>query len=73
MTENDMILLTNSMERNIAPDKKDRFNNVIHVIPIWRLNVTATVEYMINIDAPVAKWKMHYKTVTPTNTNHGLP
>ena len=38
----------------------------------WRLNVYVTVKYLINIDAPVVKCKMHFKTNTSTNTNCAL-
>ena len=30
------------------------------------------MKYLINIDAPVMKWKMHFTTLTPTATNHAL-
>ena len=59
--------------KNIAPDDKVCFKDVIHMVPQWRLNVTFIVKYLINIYAPVAKRKIHYITVTPTDTNHELP
>ena len=65
-----MTLLTIRMERNITPDYKIHFKDALHVMYQWRLTVPITVKYLINIDAPVVKCKMHYKSDTPTNTNH---
>ena len=72
MTDNDVTLLMSRMERNIAPDDKDYFKYAIHVMPRWILTVPGTVKYLVNIDAPVAKWKMHYTIANPTATNHAL-
>ena len=38
----------------------------------WQLTVTDTVKYIIDIDEPVAQWKMHYTTLNLTATNHVL-
>ena len=67
-----MTLLIGRMEINIAPDDNTYFNDVIRVSPQWRLTVIVTLKYQINLDAPVAKWKMYYATVTPTATNYVL-
>ena len=40
------------------------------MIPQWRLTDPVTVKYLRNIDESVAKWKMHFTIVTPTDTNH---
>ena len=70
MTDDDVKFLTSRMERNIATDGKASFREAIHVMLQWRLTVSVTVRYLRNLDALVSKWKMHYKTVTPTDTNH---
>ena len=67
-----MTLLTIKIEINIATDDKSHFKDLIHVMPWWRVTVPVTVKYLINIDAPVSKWKIHYTTVTPDSTNHAL-
>ena len=72
MIDNGVKLLTNSTERNLALDEKACFNDALHMMPKWILTGTATVKYIINIDTPVAEWKMHYITVTPTATNNIL-
>ena len=72
MTDNNVKLLTNGMERNIAPDYKDPLRDALHVIPQWKLTVLVTVKYPINIDAPAAKWKIYFTIVTPNYANHAL-
>ena len=42
------------------------------MMPQWRSTVTVTVKYLINPYAPVVKWKIHYTTVTPTDTKHDM-
>ena len=44
------------MEINLEPDDKARFKYLLHMMPQLRLIVPVTVKYIINIDAPVAKW-----------------
>ena len=72
MIENDIIFFMCGMETNIAADNKAHFKDVLHVMLQWILTVPAPVKYLINIDAPVTKWKMHYTTVNSTATNHYL-
>ena len=70
MTNDDVKFLTSRMERNIAPDGRAYFRDAIHVMPQCRLTFSVTVKYLRNLDALVSKWKMHYTTATPTDTNH---
>ena len=60
------------MKRNIEPYDKAYFKGAIHMMTQWRLTVTVTLKYLINIDATVAKWKIHYTTVNLTASNHVL-
>ena len=41
-------------------------------MPKFILTVTVTVEYIINVDSQVMKWKIRYTIVTPTGTYHAL-
>ena len=72
MTDDDVTLLTSTTEINFSPEDKASFKDAIHIIYQWRLTINVSENYLINIDAPVTKWKMHYTTVTPTTTNHAL-
>ena len=72
MIDYDMTLLTSRMKIILAPENKANFKEAIHVMPQRRLNVPVIVKYLRNIDAPVAKWKTYYATVTTTVTNHAL-
>ena len=60
------------MEINITPDHNAHFKDVLHVIPQCILTVPVTVKYLTNLDAPVAKSKIHHTTVTITATNYKL-
>ena len=60
------------MEINITPDHNAHFKDVLHVIPQCILTVPVTVKYLINIDIPEAQWKVHYTTLTLTDSNHVL-
>ena len=67
-----MTFFTIRMEINLSPDAKASFKDTLCVMPLQRLTVHITVKYLINLDAPAAKWKMNYTTVTPIDTNHAL-
>ena len=60
-----MALLANMMARNLASDDKVHFKDEIHMIPKWILTVPVTVRYLINLDAPVAKWKIYTTCCAP--------
>ena len=72
MTNDDVTLLTNTMEINHATDDRENFKDTIHMVPQWRLTVPIIVKYLINIYASVSKWKIHYTTVTSTVANHDI-
>ena len=72
MTGIDVTLFTSRMEINIAPEENDHFKDAIHLMPKWRLTVSVSVKFLINIDAPVIKCKMYYTTLTPTANYHVL-
>ena len=54
-----VVFLKSRMERNITSYNKDCFKYKLHVMSQWRLTVPAPVNYLRNIYAPIAKWKIH--------------
>ena len=67
-----MTVLTSNTERNLSYYDKANLKDVLQVMPKWILTVNFTVEYLINVDSPVVKWKIHYTIVTPTANYHAL-
>ena len=72
MTQDNVTLLTSRIEINLAPSDKACSKDALNMMPQWRLTVPVTVKYLTNLDAPVAKSKIHHTTVTITATNYKL-
>eukprot|EP00957_Ditylum_brightwellii_P080253 6104439-Ditylum_brightwellii.AAC.1 len=54
----------------LSPEEKDKFKDAIHMIPTWKQTVPITVQYLKQLNVPIAKAAVKLLSNKVTGKNH---
>eukprot|EP00957_Ditylum_brightwellii_P124213 9468292-Ditylum_brightwellii.AAC.1 len=54
----------------LSPEEKEKFKDALHIMPTWKQTVSITVQYLKQLNVPIAKFVAKLSTKKVTGKNH---